>query len=270
MKNSIVITGASGSMGSEAVRAMAEKGWPVIMACRNLEKGEAVRQTILRELPQAELRLQKLDIGSFESVRQFAGSLGEMRLAGLFNCAGVISRSFGISPDGYENTMAVNCVGPMLLTGLLLPQIEDGGHIVNMVSLTSKLAHIDENLFFPCGETHFKRLKVYSRSKLALVLYTLELAEKCPGLHVNMADPGIVDSNMISMGKWFDPLADLLFRPFCKSPASGVAPAVRALEAEVTGKYFVGGRIADLPPRIAQHPLRDLVWEESRILSPGA
>ena len=256
-------------MGSEAVKAMVAKGYPVIMAVRNVAKAEAVRGRILEAFPEASIEIRRVDTGSLQSVHEFAAGLEGMELAGLFNCAGVICRSFGVSPDGYENTLAVNCIGPMMLSRLLLPQIEDGGHIVNMVSLTSKLARIDRSILEPrCGK-RFRRLKVYGRTKLALLLLSMELARRssegefgAKRIHVNVADPGIVDSNMISMGKWFDPLADALFRPFCKSPESGVAPAVRALMTDVNGKYFVGRKITGIPRRLENHPLKEWLWEE--------
>lgn len=265
--NSIVITGASGSMGSEAVKAMVARGFPVIMAVRNPAKAGGIRSRILGEFPDARIEIRKVDMGSMHSVREFAAGLGGMELAGLFNCAGVISRSFGISPDGFENTLAVNCIGPMLLTKLLLPQIEDGGHIVNMVSLTTKFAHIDRNILMPGVGKDFHRLRVYGRSKLALLLMSIELADRVSAgefgakrIHVNVSDPGIVNSNMISMGRWFDPLADIFFRPLCKSPEKGAAPAVRALTTDAHGKYFVGDRTATIPRRIQEHPLRAWLW----------
>ena len=61
-----------------------------------------------------------------------------------------------------------------------------------------------------------------------------------PDLIVNATDPGIVNSNMITMGRWFDPLADMIFRPFCKSPAKGAIPAINAITSGLSGRYFLG------------------------------
>jgi hypothetical protein len=55
-----------------------------------------------------------------------------------------------------------------------------------------------------------------------------------------MADPGIVNSNMIHMNRWFDPLADIFFRPFCNNPQKGAIPALNALQSQDTGLYYVG------------------------------
>ena len=68
---------------------------------------------------------------------------------------------------------------------------------------------------------------------------------------------------MISMGKWFDPLADALFRPFCKSPEKGVRPALSALFSEFSGKYFVGQRVIDIPGRFVDQELEKRLWDET-------
>ena len=75
---SIIVTGASGSMGKAAVEALARKGRSVTMACRNLEKGERVRASILREVPSASLVLARVDLGSFSSIRAFVICISEI------------------------------------------------------------------------------------------------------------------------------------------------------------------------------------------------
>lgn len=254
-KSTIIITGASGSMGCAATKALSGEGWRIIMACRNLEKGEAVRRRILEEVPEADLCLKRLDLGSLASVKSFAAEIaedvteGRICLSGLFNNAGTINRDFKISEDGYEQTLAVNFIGPAVLTELLLPHFEDGAHIVSMVSLTCGMTELTEDFTVPRKED-FRQLRTYAKSKLALLLYTLDLSRRTEGrLHVNMADPGIVNSNMISMDRWFDPLADLLFRPFCKSPERGAAPAIRAMLSPESARFFVGGRSRSIPER---------------------
>ena len=91
----------------------------------------------------------------------------------------------------------------------------------------------------------------------------MELARRCPGLRINLADPGIVDSNMISMGRWFDPLADILFRPFCKSPQKGARPALAALSSPERNRYFVGNRFTAIPSRFSDPGLDLRLWKET-------
>ena len=213
MEKTVIITGASGSMGEAATCALAGKGYRVIMACRNPGKAEAVRDRILRTLPDARLELRTLRLDSFESICQFAKSMEGCEIHGLFNNAGVMPKDYKLSEDGFEQTIAVNYLGPYLLTRLLQPRFEPGSNIVNMVSLTCKLVHERQDFIAARPEDHHQ-LRSYAASKLALMYFSIEFARRYPQLRVNVADPGIVNSNMISLGRWFDPLADVLFRPF--------------------------------------------------------
>lgn len=262
MSRTIIITGASGSMGSAASLELVKRGWSVVMACRNPEKGEGVRQNIIRAVPNADITLRKLNLESCRSICSFVESIksDDIKVDALFNNAGVISRGFSRTEDGFENTLAVNYIGPFLLTTKLLPVMSGGASIVNMVSLTCKYGKVEKNFF---ERTDFNRLKTYSDTKLALLLFSIELSRHFPSLNVNVSDPGIVDSNMISMGKWFDPLADILFRPFCSTPEKGVAPAVRALESNGSLRYFIGKGDKAIPARYLEHPLLEWLWEET-------
>ena len=265
-KVQIIVTGASGSIGSAVVCALAQRGFSVIMACRNLEKGEKVKSEILKSLPEADLKLMQVDMASLKSVKHFADTLKDsgMRLGGIFNNAGTMNRKFTLSEDGFEKTVAVNYIAPYFLTRSLSPLFQPDAHIVNMVSLTCGMAKID-NTFFEKTEKDFRQLGVYSDSKLALLLFTLALQQKAD-LHVNMADPGVVNSNMISLGRWFDPLADAIFRPFCKSPEKGAIPAINALTTDVSGKYFVGKTYRNVNRKYMSNPKINWLWETTENL----
>lgn len=258
---SIIVTGASGSMGKAAVEALAAKGRSVIMACRNLEKGEAARREVLARVPGAALQVLPLDLGSLRSVRDFAAAVAPSAPAGLLNNAGTMPPRYSLTEDGLEQTVAVNYVGPYLLTRLLLDSFSPGASIVNVISLTAKYAHIDENLLEK-GPEDFHQLRTYAASKLALMLYSIELAKRT-SLRVNMSDPGVVASNMIDLGRWFDPLADALFKPLCKRPEQGAAPAISALQSPQTMKIFKGHRCLDVQERFFDNPLSGLLWQKT-------
>lgn len=228
MEKTVIITGASGSMGAAASKALAEKGFGIVMACRNMAKAAAVRETVLSGLPAASVEMEELHLDSFASIRDFASRMEGRRIYGLFNNAGVMPRDYGLTEDGFERTIAVNYLGPFLLSRLLLPCLGDGGHVVNMVSLTCRYVAGPED-FIDVDRRKYRQLRNYAESKLALMYFSIELARREPGIVVNVADPGIVSSNMIDLGRWFDPLADALFKPLCKSPESGARPAVNAM-----------------------------------------
>ena len=259
MDAKFIVTGASGSMGAAAAEALARQGKTVVMACRNLQKAETVRTDILSRVSDAHLEIRQLELSSMASVRAFAAGFGPGELDGLFNNAGVISRGYALTPEGLEHTFAVNYFGPFLLTNLLLPALAEGARIVNMVSLTCRFVSVSEASLRP-AEKDFSRLGTYARAKRALLHSSQELARRHPELRVNVADPGVVNSNMITMGKWFDPLADKLFRPFCRKPEDGVKPALAALAAEDGGRYFVGHRADPIPARYCDPALESRLW----------
>ena len=263
-----IVTGATGAMGAAAVEALAAEGRAVLMACRNRTKAEAVRSAILARIPDARLEIRELDLASLASVRQFAAGIEPGSVTALFNNAGTISRGYGLTGDGLENSFAVNYFGPWLLTSLLVDKMPEGSRIVNMVSLTCRFVRITPDSLRP-EQKDFSQLGTYARSKRALLSFSQELARRHPNLRINVSDPGIVASDMIDLGHWYDPLADALFKPFCKSPASGVRPALSALSSDLTGHYFVG-RTHHPIPRHYRTPTLDLtLWQATETIVAG-
>jgi len=266
MRSRVIVTGATGAMGSAAVRALAAQGHAVVMACRNPGKAAAVRERILAEVPDADLAIRPLDLSSLDSVHAFVAGLDDGPVSALLNNAGVISRSYALTADGLEHTFSVNYFGPVLLTRLLLPAMPADARIVNMVSLTCRFAEVTPESLSP-AEKDFSQLGTYACAKLALLRFSQELARRNPTLRVNVADPGIVGSDMIALGRWFDPLAKVFFRPFCKSPQRGVRPALAALASDERGQYYVGKRHQAFPDRYFDPELDLRLWEATdRIL----
>ena len=210
-------------MGMEITRAVATAGYQVIMACRDPQAAEPKRQLLMRETGNPRIETAPIDLASLASVAAFAEHLlkrGEP-LALLMNNAGTMETERRITEDGLERTVSVNYVGPYLLTRKLLPLMGEGSRIVNMVSCTYAIGHLDFPDFFLRGRKGgFWRIPIYSNTKLALTLFTIDLASrvKHKGIVVNAADPGIVSTNIITMHMWFDPLTDILFRPLSVLP----------------------------------------------------
>lgn len=265
-RDTIIVTGATGGMGSAAVQALAEKGCKVIMACRNMAKAEVARSNALSRHPKADIEIMELDLASMASVKTFAEGIQKGSVTGLFNNAGTTSKEYYITADGLENTFAVNYFGPWLLTRLLADKLPEKARIVNMVSLTCRYADISPEGLQPLPE-QFRQLKTYAATKRALLSFTLEFARRYPQFIVNMADPGVVSTGIIDLGHWYDPITDKVFRPFCKKPEDGVKPALRALEAEDGVKYYVGRGSRPVADRYLDTSLDTSLWEDTeRIL----
>ena len=236
-----VITGADGGMGMEITRAVAAAGYKVIMACRDPEIAEEKRQLIMRETGNIALEIVPVNLASLSSTASFANELlqrGEA-ITLLMNNAGTMETKRRITEDGLERTVSVNYVAPYLLTRKLLPLMGEGSRIANMVSCTYAIGRLDFPDFFLRGKKGaFWRIPIYSNTKLALTLFTIALSEKVKkkGIVVNAADPGIVSTKIITMHMWFDPLTDIFFRPFIRTPRQGAATAISLLLDEDAGK----------------------------------
>ena len=236
-----VITGADGGMGMEITRAVAIAGYKVIMVCRDPEIAEEKRQLIMRETGNIALEIVPVNLASLSSTASFANELlqrGEV-ITLLMNNAGTMETRRCITEDGLERTVSVNYVAPYLLTRKLLPLMGEGSRIVNMVSCTYAIGQLDfPDLFLRGKKGAFWRIPIYSNTKLALTLFTIALSKKVKekGIIVNAADPGIVSTKIITMHMWFDPLTDLFFRPFIRTPRQGAATAISLLLDEDAGK----------------------------------
>ena len=186
------------------------------------------------------------------------------------NNAGTLETGLHITQDNMERTVQVNYVGPYLLTRLLQPLMGNGSRIVNMVSLTYRVGNLDFPDFFQRGRKgSFWRIPIYSNSKLALTLFTFDLAErlKDKGITVNAADPGIVSTDIIRMHNFIDPLTDIFFRPFIRTPRQGADTAIRLLldedKATQTGTFNRSGRIVDVGDKFAHHKQMHELWEKT-------
>ena len=237
----IVVTGANGAIGKAIVRHLAASGESVIPTCRTAAKCEALRREILEEFPHASVTPVALDLSDAESVAAAAAEIGRLGVKGLINNAGVMCRHYTVGEGGVETTILVNYRNTRLLTELLLPHMPPGSAVVFTTSITRK-APEGEALPENVTEREFGQLKTYALSKKLLTRYAAGLAAKGTGYRVNCADPGVVDSGMIKMHRWFDPIADLIFRPFIRRPATGAKAAVRAFSSPDSGYIYTPHR----------------------------
>jgi NAD(P)-dependent dehydrogenase (short-subunit alcohol dehydrogenase family) len=133
-----VVTGANGGLGLEVARELARKGGHVVMAARDQAKAEAARTSIHREVPDASLELQPLDLASQRSVREAAAQIlaGQPTIDILVNNAGVMGIPERRTEDGFELQLAVNHLGHFALTALLLPALlaRAGARVVSVTS----------------------------------------------------------------------------------------------------------------------------------------
>ncbi len=258
-----IITGADGGMGQEHVRAVANAGYEVVMACRTPSKAQPICDRLATETG-GKIRVIPLNLASFTSIGEFVETIQNEyeHVDLLLNNAGTLLHHSEVTEDGIEQTVGVNYLGHYYLTRLLLPLIPEGSRIVNMVSLTIRYGKIDHDIFQPVDQKHFNRFTVYSDSKLALLYFTLDLAEELAerNISVNCADPGIVSTNIIRQGNIvIDKLCDWIFRPLIYKPAKGASTMLYLAlkeKQEVTGKCYANRKPVQLKRKMIENPYR--------------
>lgn len=269
MKKTAVITGADGGMGSEITKAVAMAGYHVIMVCYTSFKGEEKKSRIILDTGNEDIEMVQADLSSMESVVDAVDKIKDKTpsVELLMNNAGTMCTHYVRTEDGFEHTVAVNYLAPYLLTRRLLPIMHEGSRIVNMISCTYAIGKIGPHFFTKGREGSFFRIPVYSNTKLALWLFTRELSERVKGrgITVNAADPGIVSTNIIRMDEWFDPLTDIFFRPFIRTPRQGAETAIRLLLDEqfgnLTGRMFASSKEKKVSEKYMHHPQTKELWK---------
>lgn len=267
-----IITGADGDMGMEETRAIAQAGYHTIMACYCPKRAEKKCEKLKQETGNPNIEVIGIDLASLQTVRKFADTIRERfaRVDLLMNNAGTLETGRHYTVDGLERTISVNYVGPYLLTRLLLPLMPEGARIVNMASCVHPMGRLNFPEFFEKGcRGCFMRIWPYSNSKLAITLFTLELARRVKKLSitVNAVDPGIVDTGIIRLQMFFDPITDLIFRPIIRTPLQGADTAIHLLldkgvEGQ-TGTFNRTRRIVHLGKKYTEHPKMQELWERT-------
>ena len=250
-----VVTGANSGIGFETARRLALAGAEVVLAVRDTVKGEAAAERIRLDAIGAELSVVRLDLASQGSVAEFAGVLAERGrpLDLLVNNAGVMAvPARHTTEDGFELQFATNYLGPFALTGRLLPLLlaADQPRVVTVSSLSAWLGRIDlGNLN---GDRKYSAWDAYSRSKLADLIFALELDRLSHlrgwRLRSNAAHPGLTRTNLQSSGPmlgrtsgsfslvgWAPPVPGLY-----QEPARGALPTLVAATSDqaVGGGYY--------------------------------
>lgn len=198
-----VVTGASSGLGFHTARALAIKGAKVVLACRNLEKGELARKLICSESVAQEPLVWHLDLASLESVFQFANKYAESfpKLDLLINNAGLMLVPYKNTDDGFEMQFGVNHLGHFALTARLWPLLSNSEQ--SRVIQVSSLAHHMGRIHFEDihWENGYRRWGAYGMSKLANLLFIHELARRLKEIHgvvtAAAAHPGYTDSELL-------------------------------------------------------------------------
>lgn len=244
-----VITGSNTGIGYHTAEILAGHGALVVLAVRDLEKGNAAAKRINSASPQARVEVQELDLSSLASVREAAAAVGTAhpRIDLLINNAGVMYTPKQRTVDGFELQFGVNHLGHFALSGLLLPRMMrvKRSRVVTVSSMAHRIMaaiHFDDLQW----EHGYNRISAYGQSKLANLMFTYELqrrlAAKRRSTIAVAAHPGTANTELT---RHLPPLlrpADRLLMPLVvQSAAMGALPTLRAAtDPEVTGGQYYG------------------------------
>ena len=241
-----LVTGATGGIGLETARGIAQHGWTVVIVGRNLEKSRTTAAQITEQTGNPHVEFLVADLSIQAEIRRLAEEFKERysHLDVLVNNAGGMFLNGQVSADGIEMTLALNHLGYYLLTRLLCDLLKASApaRIVNVASV----AHFGARIDF--ANLQFSGWRGYKRSKLANILFTYELARRLEGTGVtaNALSPGLVASrfgmNNRGLFPWIKPLVDCFAVSNEQGARTSIHLACSADVEGVTGKYFTGCR----------------------------
>jgi NAD(P)-dependent dehydrogenase (short-subunit alcohol dehydrogenase family) len=242
-----IVTGANSGLGLDTATVLADKGAHVVLAVRNLDKGNQAADRIRAKNANAVVSLQELDLTSLDSVRKAADQLraDDPRIDLLINNAGVMYvPTRETTKDGFEMQFGTNHLGHFALTGQLLDNLlpVEGSRVVTVSSVGHRILariHFDDLQL----ERRYNRVESYGQSKLANLLFTYELqrrlAAKGTPTIAAAAHPGVADTEL--MRHLPAAIPDFLWRPFSQPAARGALPILRAAtDPKVEGGQYYG------------------------------
>ncbi|XP_075971060.1 retinol dehydrogenase 12-like [Anticarsia gemmatalis] len=272
----VLVTGGTAGMGLEIAKDLADRGARVIIACPFNEEGVSARKQIVEETENQNVEFKLLDLASLESVRKFAANIlaNEERLDILINNAGVGVPVDALTTDGMHFIMQVNYYGTFLMTLLLLPLLKKTGSTndPSRIILTSSVLHqMGQMDFDNFNRTNYwYRLQIYGNSKLCLILFGKELAQRLKGVNVvvNCVDPGAVGTRIFDSGNriagfFLKMFINTLFKTTWQGAQTALHVALDKKAGEVSGEFFKNCAISEPAPRARCDKTAKVLWEES-------
>ena len=239
----VIVTGSSSGIGYEAAKVLASKGAEVILAVRNLSKGESALKKIKSFSNEANVFVMELNLASLSSVRKFTENfkLRYSSLDLLINNAGVMIPPYSKTEDGFELQFGTNHLGHFALTGLVMDLLTatPGARIVNVSSAAHKYGNINfEDLNWE--KRKYNAWKAYGDSKIANLYFTYELQKRLKKsgskLLVTAAHPGWTATDLQRNSGFFE-----FMNIIAQKTEMGALPTLRAaIEPNISGGEYFG------------------------------
>ena len=274
----ILLTGATNGIGLAAAHALAAQGARLLLVGRDPARTERVRDEVVGRSGNDAVEILLADLASLAEVRRLAREVVDSGrpVHVLCNNAGAMFDRRLLTPEGFEMSFGLNYLSCFLLTELLRDTLERSGdaRIVNVASDTYKQV---KGLEFDDlqAERRYASLGAYARSKLAMILWTRELARRLEGsgTTANALHPGLVASNFGNNNGALVRIGMLLMRPFSRSSEQGAETIVHLCGSPevkgVSGQYFEDCASSELRPHATRDDDARRLWDISERLVTG-
>jgi NAD(P)-dependent dehydrogenase (short-subunit alcohol dehydrogenase family) len=265
----VILTGATRGIGQAAAIELAGRGAELGVVGRDIARVRATAEQARASRGGAPVLEHVADLARMDEVRRLAAELLEVypRIDVLANNAGAMFTSLHVTPDGFEQTFALNHLAPFLLTNLLLERLTASrGRMVTTASDAHRggLLDLDD---LQSERRRFRPGRVYATTKLCNVLFTRELQRRNPAMAANCFHPGVIRTGFGKNDGMLVRIGLTLAGPFLRSPESGASTLVwLALDpaaGELRGQYIEKQRPVEPSPPARDERLAAQLWERT-------
>ena len=258
----VVISGATGAIGSATASVLARRGAHVVLMARPSERLDE----LVEQLGGTDNRISSVpvDLSSMSSVRSAAREINRAggRVDALINMAAVFVRSWQKTADGFELMLATNYFGPFLLTNLLRDRLLGGGRVITVTAPST--THVDMERLF--SKEHFEPLHTFGATKALDLMVTFELARRARrwDVRANAFHPGLVRSELMREAPRPVRILSRLISGSAARAAQDLAElATSPAHAGTTGWFFKGTRRIDPPKSATDEALQAALWRRT-------
>jgi NAD(P)-dependent dehydrogenase (short-subunit alcohol dehydrogenase family) len=258
----VVVSGATGAVGSATAAALARRGARVVLMARPSERLDA----LVERLGGADNRISQVpvDLASMRSVRSAARELNRSggRIDALLNVAAVFVTTYQKTPDGFELMLATNYFGPFLLTNLLRDRLLGGGRVITVTAPSTTRVNM-ERLF---SKKDFDAMHTFGATKALDLMFTFELARRTKrwDVRANAFHPGLVRSMLMrDAPRPIQVVARLISRPAKRAGEDLADLATSATHAGTTGWFFKGTRQIEPPKTVTDEGAQANLWRRT-------
>lgn len=249
---SMIVTGANSGIGLEAAKALAARGAAVTLAVRDAGRGAHAAEQVRSVAPDAHVEVEVLDLADLASVAQFASQWKQAHPEGLdvlVNNAGVMAIPRRETADGFEMQLGTNHLGHFALTGQLVDALKPDGRVVTVSSGAHRFGSM--NFADLQSSENYSKWRVYGQSKLANILFALELHRRAEAADVALRSiavhPGYANTNLQSVGPQMSgnrlgvAAMAVVNRLLAQPAEAGAWPTLMgATDRDVPGGVFIG------------------------------